>query len=222
MPRKALHHVTDPAVWQTLLAPVRMEILETLRMLAPCGIAAVARQLDRPADALYRHFAKLVETGIVIKTEVRHTGRRPEQLYDLIADDITCRFARKSDATAGQAVLTTARSILKMTDRTFRAAAAAGQLDVMDRGLPTGVRAFFEHAWLSPQDLERLQRLFREIKQLLDDKRPKDDGRLCLVSVLMAPIVRKRRAKQNTTTASARPADAPGSRRQTRSTKKLH
>jgi hypothetical protein len=47
MPRKALHHVTDPAVWQTLVAPVRLEILEALRMLAPCGIAAVAQQLDR-------------------------------------------------------------------------------------------------------------------------------------------------------------------------------
>lgn len=213
MPRKPLHHVTDPAVWQTLCAPVRMEILETLRMLAPCGIAAVARQLDRPADSLYRHVAKLVETGIVIKTEVRHTGRRPEQLYDLVADDITCRFSRKRDATAGEAVLSTAQSILKMTDRTFRAAAAAGQLSALDRDLPSDVRAFFEHAWLSSQDLERLQRLFREIKQLLDDKRPKADGRLCLVSVLMAPIVRKRRARASTTAAASPPATARRPRR---------
>ena len=210
MPRKALHHVTDPAVWQTLVAPVRMEILEALRMLAPCGIAAVAQQLDRPADSLYRHFAKLVKTGIVLKTEIRHTGRRSEQIYDLVADDITCRFTRKSDAAAGQAVLSTAQAILKMTDRTFRAAEAAGQLAALDRYKASNVRAFFEHAWLAPRDLERLQHHFREIKQLLDDKTPKPAGRLCLVSVFMAPIVRKRGAarsspREDSATATRRP-----------------
>jgi predicted transcriptional regulator len=194
MPRKPLHHVTDPATWRTLCAPVRLEIVETLRLLAPCGIAAVAEHLDRPADTLYRHFRKLVETGVVLKTEIRQTGHRPEQIYDLIADDITCRFSRKGNAMAGEAVLMTAQSILKMTDRTFRAAADAGLLSTLDRGLPSDVRAFFEHAWLSPEDSERLMQLFGEIKQLLDDKRPKGDGRLCLVSVLMAPIVRKRPA----------------------------
>lgn len=197
MLRKPLHHVTDPAVWQVLVAPVRLEILETLRMLAPCGIAAVAHHLDRPADSLYRHFAKLVKTGIVIETEIRHTGRRPEQIYDLVADDITCRFSRDRDAAAGQAVLSTAEAILKMTDRTFRAAEAAGQLAALDRDVPSDVRAFFEQAWLSPHDLERLQHHFREIKQLLDDKTPKPDGHLCLVSVFMAPVVRKRGATRS-------------------------
>lgn len=197
MPRKPLHYVTDPAVWQVLVAPVRLEILETLRMLAPCGIAAVAKHLDRPADSLYRHFAKLVKTGIVIETKIRHTGRRPEQIYDLLADDITCRFSRNRDAAAGQAVLSTAEAILKMTDRTFRTAEAAGRLAALDRDIPSDVRAFFEQAWLSPQDLERLQHHFREIKQLLDDKTPKPEGRLCLVSIFMAPIVRKRGATRS-------------------------
>jgi DNA-binding transcriptional ArsR family regulator len=197
MPRKALHHVTDPAIWQTLVAPVRLEILEALRMLAPCGIAAVAQQLDRPADSLYRHFAKLVKTGIVLKTATRHTGRRSEQIYDLVADDVTCRFTRKRDAAAGQAVLSTAQAILKMTERTFRAAEAAGQLAPLDRDSASDVRAFFEHAWLTPRDLNRLQHHFHEIKQLLDDKTRKPDGQLCLVSVFMAPIVRKRGAARS-------------------------
>ena len=29
MPRKPVHFVTDPAVWKTLIAPVRAEIIET-------------------------------------------------------------------------------------------------------------------------------------------------------------------------------------------------
>ena len=93
MARKALHRVTDPAVWKTLLAPVRAEIIETMRMLGPCGIADVARQLDRPADSLYRHFEKLVATGVVIEKGTRPTGRRKERVYDLLADDFGADFA---------------------------------------------------------------------------------------------------------------------------------
>lgn len=77
MPRKPVHVITAPAVWKTLIAPVRAEILETLRMLGPCGIADVARQLDRPADSLYRHFEKLVATGVVVETGTRSTGSAP-------------------------------------------------------------------------------------------------------------------------------------------------
>jgi hypothetical protein len=195
MARKAFHRVTDPAVWKTLIAPVRAEIIETMRMLGPCGIADVARQLDRPADSLYRHFEKLVATGIVIETGTRPTGRRKERVYDLIADDFGAHFATADRSAVTDAYLTTARTILTMSARTFRAAAAAGELVGPGLDRPCNTRAFFEHVWLTPADFDELNRRFRGLNAFLNSKKTRTPTtRLHLVAVLAAPIVRRRGA----------------------------
>lgn len=195
MPRKALHRVSDPAVWKAIIAPVRAEIIETMRMLAPCGIADVARQLDRPADSLYRHFEKLVATGVVVAKGSRSTGRRTERVYDLVADDFGADFAGAGKAAVNDAYLATAKTILTMSARTFRAAAAAGELSGLGLDKPCNTRAFFEHVWLTPQDFEELNRRFRDLNAFLNSKKTRSAAtRLQLVAVIAAPIVRRRGA----------------------------
>lgn len=207
MPRKPIHHVTDPAVWKTLIAPVRAEILETLRMLGPCGIADVARQIDRPADSLYRHFEKIVATGVVIETGTRPTGRRTERVYDIVADDLAARFKGASSRAVNDAFLTTANSILKMSARTFRAAAASGELVGLGLDKPCTSRAFFEHVWLTPADFDELNEVFRRLNAFLNSKKTRtEDTRLQLVSVLAAPIVRRRGAKRPASATTSGPA----------------
>ena len=205
MPRKPVHFVTDPAVWKTLIAPVRAEIIETLRMLGPCGIADVARQLDRPADSLYRHFEKIVATGVVVETGTRSTGRRVEPVND--------------------AYLTTAKTVLKMSARTFRDAAASGALIGLGLDKPSTMRAFFEHVWLTPDDFDELNAIFRRLNAFLNAKKTRtSETRLQLVSVLTAPIVRRRGAKRqpsapssgkakSTKPAPPRPAARPKSKK---------
>ena len=198
MPRKPVHVITDPAVWKTLIAPVRAEIIETLRMLGPCGIADVARQLDRPADSLYRHFEKIVATGVVVETGTRPTGKRIERVYDLIADDLGARFKGASSRAVNDAYLTTAKTVLKMSARTFRDAAAAGELVGLGLDKPCSTRAFFEHVWLTPADFETLNTLFGKLNAFLNSKKTRTaDTRLHLVSVLAAPIVRRRGASRS-------------------------
>lgn len=198
MPRKPVHVITDPAVWKTLIAPVRAEIIETLRMLGPCGIADVARQLDRPADSLYRHFEKIVATGVVVETGTRPTGKRIERVYDLIADDLGARFKGASSRAVNDAYLTTAKTVLKMSARTFRDAAAAGELVGLGFDKPCSTRAFFEHVWLTPADFETLNTLFGKLNAFLNSKKTRTaDTRLHLVSVLAAPIVRRRGASRS-------------------------
>ena len=198
MPRKPVHHVTDPAVWKTLLAPVRAEILETLRMLGPCGIADVARQLDRPADSLYRHFEKIIATGVVVETGTRRAGRRTERIYDMIADDLAPRFGKAGGQAVNDAYLVTATTILTMSVRTFRAAAAAGQLVGLGLDKPCNTRAFFEHVWLTPADFDELNAHFLRLNTFLNAKKTRTPTtQLHLVSVLAAPIVRRRGATRS-------------------------
>ena len=205
MARPPVHFITDPTVWKTLIAPVRAEILETLRMLGPCGIAEVARQLDRPADSLYRHFEQLVATGVVVEAGTRSTGRRVERVYDLIADDLGARFKGASSRAVNDAYLTTAKTVLKMSAKTFRDAAAAGELVGLGLDKPCSTRAFFEHVWLTPADFDALNALFGSLNAFLNSKKTRAaDTRLHLVSVLAAPIVRRRGARRSTPAAASR------------------
>ena len=210
MPRKPVHFVTDPAVWKTLIAPVRAEIIETLRMLGPCGIADVARQLDRPADSLYRHFEKIVATGVVVETGTRPTARRVERVYDLVADDLGARFKGASSRAVNDAYLTTAKTVLKMSARTFRDAAASGALIGLGLDKPSTMRAFFEHIWLTPDDFDELNAIFRRLNAFLNSKKTRtSETRLQLVSVLTAPIVRRRGAKRQPSAHFSSPAKTP-------------
>lgn len=207
MPRKPIHVVTSPAVWTTLIAPVRAEIIETLRMLGPCGIADVARQLDRPADSLYRHFEKIVATGVVVESGTRRAGRRTERVYDLVADDFAARFEGAGRRDVNDAYLATAKTILKMSARTFRDAAAAGELVGLGLDKPSTMRAFFEHVWLTPADFDELNTIFRRLNAFLNSKKTRTtDARLQLVSVLTAPIVRRRGATRPPSAHASRPA----------------
>lgn len=216
MARKPVHHVTDPAVWKTLIAPVRAEIMESLRMLGPCSIADVARQLDRPADALYRHFEKIVATGVVVARGTRRAGRRTERVYDIVADDIGARFGKADRAAANDAYLTTAKTILSITGRTFRDAAAAGELVGLGLDKACTMRAFFEHVWLTPADFEELNGIFRQLNTFLNSKKTRGaDTRLQLVSVLTAPIERRRGATPRPA-APKRPSTAPRPRKRVR------
>jgi hypothetical protein len=205
MPRKPVHYVTDPAVWKTLLGPVRAEILETLRMLGPCGIADVARQLDRPADSLYRHFEKIIATGVVVETGTRRAGRRTERVYDMIADDLAARFKPAGGRAVNAAYLQTANTILTMSARTFRAAATAGVIVGLGLDKPCNTRAFFEHVWLAPADFDELNAHFLRLNTFLNAKKTRTPTtQLHLVSVLAAPIVRRRGAARQRAAARSR------------------
>jgi hypothetical protein len=176
-------------------------------MLGPCGIADVARQLDRPADSLYRHFEKIVASGVVVETGIRPTGRRVERVYDLVADDLGARFKGASSRAVNDAYLTTAKTVLKMSARTFRDAAASGALIGLGLDKPCSMRAFFEHVWLTPDDFDELNAIFRRLNAFLNSKKTRTpQTRLQLVSVLMAPIVRRRGAKRQTSAHASRPA----------------
>ena len=66
MARPPIHIVESPRHWKVMIAPVRLEVIEAMRMIAPCSIAEIAVALDRSADTLYRHIEKLRTAGAVV------------------------------------------------------------------------------------------------------------------------------------------------------------
>ena len=194
--------ITSPKAWVTMTAPVRLEMLEALRLMGPCAIADIASMLDRPADALYRHMHKLVRLGVVRELEQRKVGRRLERTYDIVADHIHPGFRDGGSKAANQAYDHTVKVICKIAGRASRDAAQSGQLKFSAEART--LAALVHHGWLTPSEFARARELLMELQALLVAGRRRPDARLYVIASMLLPIVRKRGARR------ARVGAAPG------------
>ncbi|MFM2164119.1 MAG: hypothetical protein RL325_556 [Planctomycetota bacterium] len=212
MPRPPIHHLANPKAWSVIVAPVRLEIVEAMRMVAPCSIAELAESLDRPADTLYRHIEKLKRAGVVVDAGTRRAGRRVEQVYDLVADDFRIGFKDITERAANKAYNETMQSIFKIASRTTRDSASACQLVGM--GEERNVVGKIEHAWLTHAEFVALREILMRAKQFMDDRKGRREGRLYLAAFVAVPVTRKRGAKRKRPyDAKPAPAAEPAARR---------
>lgn len=213
MPRPQTHPVRDPEAWKVLVSPVRSEIIEAIRLLGPCSIADIAAMLDRPADALYRHIAKLQEGGFVVDAGYRKGERNVEQLFDTVADDFVIDFHDGSGAAENEAIVATANCFLKAMGRVVRDSAAARQLDFKPDTRSISIN--YELAWLTPEKFQEVRALIRRLKALMDESKKKREGRLYMTLAMACPVTRSRGAGR-TSAPRARPRAAKRTRRTTK------
>lgn len=198
MARTPVSYVTDLDVWQVLLSPVRFEIVEAMRRVAPCSMRELAATLARPADALYRHIEKLQEGGFVVAAGFRKSGRHTEQIFDLTADDFQLDVSKDPSGKAAlQAVLDTARTTFKSAEKALEASGKAGAFNFAPgrRNLIIS----YELAWLTPEEIAQVITHMRAIKEITDKKtRPDAEGDVELFAVLsvMTPVTRRVRRRR--------------------------
>ncbi len=193
MSRPPIHLITTPKAWAVYIAPVRLEIVESMRMVAPCSIAELAAATDRPADTLYRHIEKLRKAGVVVEAGVRRTGRRFEQVFDLAGDDFRPQLRDTSPRVVNKMFDDATKSIAKILLRTTRDAAAAEQIVYGPEERNASVK--FEHAWLTPEEFAQLRELFVGVKRFMDARKGRREGRLYLAAFAAVPVHRKRSAR---------------------------
>ena len=182
--------MASPKDWTVLVAPVRLEIIEAMRMIARCSVADIASALDRPADTLYRHVEQLVEAGAVVEIGPRRRGKRFEKVYDLVADDFRIGFKDGRDRTANKAYNDTLQSILRIASRTARDSSVANQL--IGTGDERNIVGKLEHGWLTHREFQEVRDLMMRIKSVMDRCKARGDGRLYLTAFLAIPVTRRR------------------------------
>lgn len=192
MPRPRLHSVTNPAHWAKMMAPVRFELLEAMRTVAPCSARELALALDRPADALYPHLRVLLRIGVVQDVGERPGRTRPERVYDLTADDFRPSFKQASRAAIGKVIDRSMQTMAGIVARTSRKSAAAGRL-CYEPG-HENIVGKVEHAWLTDEEFAHLRAKLRSIKRYLDARRTRRDGALYMTAFFMLPVARSRGA----------------------------
>ena len=187
--RPALASLESVAQYRVLLSPVRFEVFEAMRFLAPCPIAEVARCLGRPADGLYQHFRKLQRAGILREVGREKVGRRTQAIYDLIADDID--FSGLRGAAARRVIGLAGRMFLSVGRRTLRDALMmdAIQFEPGKRNLTI----LNNLTWLTPEDYQAIRKHFVQIVELMEASRHRRQGELYMVMNLACPVVRRPR-----------------------------
>lgn len=193
MARASIHVVTRTADWSVMMAPVRFEIIEAMRGLAPCSVAEIAEALDRPADTLYPHLRRLIAIGVVVEVG-QHSGKtRPSKVFDLVADDFRPSFRGTGAAAMAEAIDQSVRSMAGIVTRASRKAAASGRFTYDEHF--KNVVSKLENAWLAPAELEYVNARLLSVKRYLDARKGRRAGELYLAAFFVMPVVRKRGAR---------------------------
>jgi predicted ArsR family transcriptional regulator len=89
MPRaKSEFKVRTATQLRVLNAPKRMEIITALRESGPSTAIDLAARMDLRPEALHYHLRELERIGLVREVGRRATGRRPQTVFELVADRI--------------------------------------------------------------------------------------------------------------------------------------
>ena len=177
--------IRDVRQIRLLASPVRQTIVDTLEASGARSAAQLARILGCPADALYYHLRRLTRAGLLIS--VGRAGRigRPGGVFALRRKPTRLHYD-PSNRSNRRAVTAVVASMLRDATRTF----ARGMLrhpvvDGRRRNLWAGRRT----GWLTPSELQELNRLLRRIVRLMEQGAPgRKKVRLYEMTFALAPF----------------------------------
>lgn len=204
--RPAVRLVTDPRMWSALNSPIRLEICEMLRCIAPCSVAELAEALHRPADTLYRQLDQLEQAGFLHRVGYRKVGRHAEQLVDLTASDFLIDFEGSEPSASGAAIVATAKCAMHGIVAALEGAASAGAVEAGRSRRNTAI--LYELSWLTPERFAELRSLLQQVKRLLDDGKRERKGDLYLTVGLASPVVRKHRPRRRSSGVRSTPRES--------------
>jgi hypothetical protein len=189
--------IADPARIRVLASPVRHELVDTLSALGgKATVAQLAQQLGRHADGLYYHLKLLCRSGLVSE----EADEERERVYRLAGGGrAPLRLAYRTGRRGNVAALGDyMHGLLQVAERDFgRALATPGVAMSGKRRELWGAR---NKGWLSPVELEEVNRLLERLCTLTSQ--PRGSGRTALVSLAFVLSPSARRPKRRGATAA--------------------
>jgi hypothetical protein len=179
--------IEGKAALTALVSPVRQEIVDTIEALGgEATVADIAAQLGRPADGIYYHLRRLVDSGVLREGEEpddgsgRHyataapRGRRVRLKYG--------RGSRSDQATVVRVVSGLLRTAERDFGRALRSGTAQGEGTLRD------LWASRLKGWVGDAELREINRLLVRLGELLQQPREAQRDRLVTLAWMLAPI----------------------------------
>lgn len=180
-------HVRSAEELHALGTVVRQEIIDVVRHLPSFSVRDVAREMGRPADALYFHMRILEKAGLIVAEGERLTARRPETVYRCRAPGAQVMLDYGSgDARAAKAALSAVRALLRAAVDDFEAGRASGK--AVMQGPERNLWAGRNVAWLDRQDLREVNSLLSRLSEIMGQPRKPGNDQLCVLTYSLAPV----------------------------------
>ena len=171
-------HIRNPRTIRALASPVRLAILDALDAIGPAPAADVAAIVGLNADAVYYHLRMLQRLGLVAS---RSKGNAA--VFNVVSRPLTLAYSR--DKATVSAVSKVVAAMLRAALRLFTRA-LAGTATI--KGPRREIWAAQRFARLTPDHLQRLNRLLNEVVDLLGNARHHGPGKLYAVTFVLAPL----------------------------------
>ncbi len=189
--------IRRPEQIRAIASPVRQEILDTVQALGSATIADMARELGRPADALYYHVRVLENVELLIPHDESTASRRSAVVYRTPAGDGLLRLHYDADDPENRDAVTGAISaLLRISERDFRNGFRSdlATCEGPDRNLWAGRTK----AWLSDEDVQAARELIVSLVEIFSRPKRPGSNRLHVMSFTLAPVEPSPRAADPT------------------------
>lgn len=165
----------DLETWKLMMAPARVDIIETMRGLGQCTIKQLATSLGRSPQSIYPHVEQLVEADIIRQERASTPEGRSVTYIELSADDFTPDLQTIDGDGFNVLAKITVDALTRSVNINSRRASAKGLFQVTD-GQPN---SFFMHEliWLDDQQLAEFRALMRQAKTMASRRKKPTPGR---------------------------------------------
>ncbi len=170
---------------ECLVSPVRVDIVEALRLAGRASIAELAARLGRTPHSLYHHIRQLERCRLILVCGTRRSGSREEAIYTLKSP----RFAiakNASDPLYRRQAVKALRLVLRKAEREHRRAQEAVVSGAVDG---KEIRMLRLALSLSSRDAATLRRKLAELGEWARQRETIGGGRLYSLTGLVTPVV---------------------------------
>lgn len=179
--------ISRPAQIEALISPARQEIVDSAAASGPLSVREMAEALGRKPSSIYYHVSALLETGLLVETGRRRTGRREEAIYATPGKEMRLLPTAETRETYGDIVA----SMLRVAGRDFRRAMQAG---VTISAEPRRIWGGRLKGWVTNRDLAGINAHIEAIIEILGRRRPGRGARLHVLAWMHAPAAERRPA----------------------------
>jgi hypothetical protein len=177
----------DDTALTALISTVRQEIVDTIESIGgDAAIADIAAQLGRPADGIYYHVRRLVDSGVLREGADPGDGRgRRYRTAAQRGKRVRLKYGRGTRAD-NAIVAKVVGGLLRTAARDFgkglRGGSAIGQGSLRD------LWASRLKGWVADDDLREINRLLTRLSELLQQPRDPRRDRMVSLAWILAPI----------------------------------
>jgi predicted ArsR family transcriptional regulator len=179
--------IEHKAALTTLVSTVRQEIVDTIEAIGgQAAVVDIAAHLGRPADGIYYHLRRLVDSGVLRASD--DPGDDRGRRYSTTArrgKRVQLRYGRESSAdhnTVARLVSGLLRTAERDFGRALRSGAAQGE------GAQRDLWVSRLKGWVGDADLREINRLLMRLSQLLQQPRDPRRDQLVTLAWVLAPI----------------------------------